>query len=122
MDTESSFRRGRAGMSPSQLQRSPWLRADWLDAEREQMELGPGGDVDANGRLTRTGRTYAPGLKRTVSIWLRLYERVQRGELGGRLDGQCGRSSLEQADGRAICIERAAAPQNVAARRGSEAH
>ncbi len=121
MDAESSFRRDRAGMPPSRLQRPPWLQADWLDAEREQMEMGPGGDVDANGRLSRTGRTYAPGLKRTVSIWLRLYERVQRGELGGRLDGQCARRNVEQADGRAMDIERTAAPQDLASRRASEA-
>lgn len=63
----------------------------WMDTARERLEAGPGGDADADGRVTRTGRAYVPGLKRTVSCWLRLYEQVQRGELGGPLDGQRSR-------------------------------
>ena len=77
-------------------ERPPWFEPDWLDAERERLEAGPGGDVDADQRLTRTGRIYVPSLMQTVSIWLRLYERVQRGELGGPLDGHVpgGRAAL----------------------------
>jgi hypothetical protein len=65
----------------------PTVRESVLDAIREEIESGPGGDVDAGGRLTRAGQTYVPGLKRTVSVWLRLYERVQQGQLGGAEDG-----------------------------------
>jgi hypothetical protein len=64
-----------------------WSQQADLDAARERVEAGPGGDVYADRRLVRTGRVYVPGLKRTVSIWLRLYEQVQRGELGGPHDG-----------------------------------
>jgi hypothetical protein len=92
MNSGHPFRWGWASTSPnpspSTPERPPWLQADWLDAERALMEAGPGGDVDANERLARAGLSYVPGLKRTVSMWLRLYEWVQRGELGGPLDGQ----------------------------------
>jgi hypothetical protein len=64
-----------------------------LDRLREAMERGPGGDVDVDGRVTRTGLCYVPGLKRTVSMWLRMRERYEQCELGGELDGL--RSILE---------------------------
>jgi hypothetical protein len=64
-----------------------WLDVAALDAARERLEAGPGGDVDEGERLTRAGLCYVPGLKRTVSAWLRLSERVQQGELGGPEDG-----------------------------------
>lgn len=88
MSSERSFRWGWAETPEHARERAPWLQADWLDAERERLEAGPGGDVDANERLTRTGQAYVPGLKRTISMWLRLYERVQCGEMGGVDDGQ----------------------------------
>jgi hypothetical protein len=98
MRYDSNFRWQETAAPRHKPERTPWLLPDWLDAERDRMEAGPGGDLDAGERLSRTGRTYVPGLKRTVSTWLRLYERVQRGELGGALDGvadrQCPSTSL----------------------------
>lgn len=76
-----------------------WSQHAQLEAARAHMEVGPGGDVDLDGRLTRMGRGYVPGLKRTVSIWLRLYERVQHGELGGAHDGRPPAASTQRAPG-----------------------
>jgi hypothetical protein len=68
------------------VQRARWNAAE-LDAARERIEFGPGGDLDAAGRPPRHDTWYVPGLKHTLHVWLRLYERVQRGEVGGHQDG-----------------------------------
>ncbi|HEX9055995.1 MAG TPA: hypothetical protein VF818_00545 [Ktedonobacterales bacterium] len=73
--------------SPATTQRAGDSGPMDLNTVRERLEFGPGGDVEASGRLTRHHCIWVPGLKQTVSTWLRLYERVQRGELGGATDG-----------------------------------
>lgn len=78
-------RRGPASMLAGWV--SPWAHSNALDTIRESIEWGPGGDVDADGQLTRRRHPYVPGLKRTVSAWVRLHERVRLGELGGPDDG-----------------------------------
>jgi hypothetical protein len=79
-------RRGPANMLTSWV--SPRAHGNALDAIRETIEQGSGGDLDSDGRLTRRGHLYVPGLKRTVSAWVRLHERVRRGDLGGPEDGE----------------------------------
>lgn len=64
------------------------LRYAQVEAAQANMEIEPGRDVDVDERLTRSGHGYVPGLKRTMSMWLRLFERVQRCELGGAYDGR----------------------------------
>jgi hypothetical protein len=64
-----------------------WARRVDMNVVRASIESGPGGDVDADGRFARRGNTYVPSLKQTVSVWMRLHERVRRGDLSGADDG-----------------------------------
>jgi len=59
-----------------------------LDARRSVIEMGPGGDVDADGRR-RGQRPSFPQRMDVLGSWLRLRERVVRGMLGGATDGTC---------------------------------
>ncbi len=61
--------------------------SELLDAARDQIERGPGGDVDAEGQVTRRGIAWTPAHLSTIHAWQRLYERVQAGTLGGLQDG-----------------------------------
>jgi hypothetical protein len=64
-----------------------WTRSVDVNVVRASIESGPGGDLDADGGFARCGNGFVPGLKRTVSVWVRLHERVKRGDLGGADDG-----------------------------------
>jgi hypothetical protein len=71
---------------------SPGLTAAVWEAREAEVEAGsrpqqqlPGGDIDADGRLWRT-HPHLPDRMDVLSAWLRLRERVQRGELGGADD------------------------------------
>jgi hypothetical protein len=57
-----------------------------LDRRRLELELSAGGDV-TTGWLGHTYLVALPGRMEILSAWLRLRERVERGELGGNADG-----------------------------------
>ncbi len=59
----------------------------YLDAARDLLERGPGGDVDAEGQVTRRGIPWTPAHLSTIHAWQRMYEHVQAGTLGGVEDG-----------------------------------
>jgi hypothetical protein len=65
-----------------------------LEMARARLESGQGGDVETGGRVRGHGRGYVPSLKRTVSAWVRLRERVERGDLGGAYDAGTPPDSL----------------------------
>ncbi|MGZ3582645.1 MAG: hypothetical protein ACXWQR_06510 [Ktedonobacterales bacterium] len=58
-----------------------------LNAERDRIERGPGGDMDADGEMARRGISWTPAHISTIRTWLRMYERVQADMLGGPWDG-----------------------------------
>ncbi len=59
-----------------------------FDARRSFIEMGPGGDVDADGKW-RGQRPSFPQRMDVLGTWLRLRERVVQGKLGGATDGTC---------------------------------
>ena len=63
------------------------LTSAQLDAARDRLERGPGGDVDVEGQMTRSGIVWTPAHLFTIHIWQRLYERVEADTLGGPQDG-----------------------------------
>jgi hypothetical protein len=60
--------------------------ADDVETPGWQLEQGSGGDIDADGRLWRS-HPHLPERAEVLSAWLRLHERVHRGEVGGAADG-----------------------------------
>lgn len=57
-----------------------------LDKRRLELELGHGGDITRGGDQ-RFDRVQHPQRMEVLSVWVRLRERVERGQLGGRADG-----------------------------------
>lgn len=82
------FQPRRSGDAMTNADPAPLLPSmAYLDAARDQLERGPGGDVDAEGQVTRRGISWTPVHLSTIHTWQRLYEHVQAGMLGGIEDG-----------------------------------